>query len=125
MLKGILLTRWSACTDSWPYIRDMNQSMFEIQADFCKAMGHAARLHVFHVLREQPMTVGEICLATNLPQSNVSRHLKALRAVGILKSKRHSVEMVYQITDIKIAEVCDLVRNILIEQGHKRSQSIE
>ena len=99
--------------------------MFEIQADFCKAMGHAARLHVFHVLREHPMTVGEISLATDMPQSNVSRHLKALRAVGVLKSKRHGVEMVYQIADIKIVEVCDLVRNILIEQGHKRSQSIE
>jgi DNA-binding transcriptional ArsR family regulator len=103
----------------------MNQSMFEIQADFCKAMGNATRLHVLHVLREHPMTVGEICLATDLPQSNVSRHLKALRTVGVLKSKRHGIEMVYEITDIKIAEVCDLVRIILVEQIHKRSQSIE
>ncbi len=71
------------------------------------------------------MTVGEICLATDLPQSNVSRHLKALRAVGVLNSKRHGIEMVYQIADIKIAEVCDLVRNILVEQIHVRSQSIE
>jgi len=71
------------------------------------------------------MTVGEICLATDLPQSNVSRHLKSLRAVGVLNSKRHGTEMVYQIADIKIAEVCDLVRNILVEQIHKRSQSIK
>jgi ArsR family transcriptional regulator len=103
----------------------MNQSMFEIQAEFCKAMGNAARLHILHVLREHPMTVGEICHATDLPQSNVSRHLKVLRAVGVLISKRHGSEMVYHITDNKIVEVCDLVRSVLVEQIQERSRSIK
>ena len=30
----------------------MNQSMFEIQAEFCKAMGNTVRLQLLHVLRE-------------------------------------------------------------------------
>jgi ArsR family transcriptional regulator, zinc-responsive transcriptional repressor len=103
----------------------MNQSMFEIQADFCKSMGNATRLQIVHILREHPMTVGEICLVTDLPESNVSRHLRALHAIGALNSKRHGNEIIYEIADIKIAEVCDLVRNILVEQIHKRSQSLE
>lgn len=97
--------------------------MFEIQAEFCKAMGNAARLHILHVLRERPLTVGEICHATDLPQSNVSRHLQVMSAVGVLNSKRHGIQMVYQIADIRIVEVCDLVRS-LIEQAHKHAQSI-
>ena len=99
--------------------------MFEIQAEFCKAMGNAVRLHILYVLREHPMTVNEICRATDLPQSNVSRHLRALHAVGVLNSRRHGTEMVYQIADMKIVEVCDLVRSILVERAHQRSQSIE
>jgi DNA-binding transcriptional ArsR family regulator len=103
----------------------MNQSMFEIQADFCKAMGNAVRLQLLHVLRERPLTVGEICQVTNLPQCTVSRQLRILRGVGVVVSQRLGNAKVYQITDKKIAEVCDLVRSILIEQIQKRSQSIE
>jgi len=103
----------------------MNLSMFEIQAEFCRAMGNVVRLQLLHILREQPLTVGEICQETNLPQGTVSRQLSILRKVGVVDSRRHGNAKVYQITDNKIAEVCDLVRSILVEQVHKRSQSIE
>jgi ArsR family transcriptional regulator len=103
----------------------MNQSMFEIQAEFCKAMGSSIRLQLLHVLREHPLTVTEICQETNLPQGTVSRQLTVLRSVGVVVSRRYGSTKVYQITDNKIAEVCDLVRNILVEQIRKRSQSIE
>jgi DNA-binding transcriptional ArsR family regulator len=103
----------------------MNSSIFEIQADFCKAMGNTARLQMLHVLRERPLTVSEICQATNLPQGTVSRHLSVLRKVGVVDFRRLGNAKVYQITDDKIADVCDLVRSILVEQIHKRSQSIE
>lgn len=102
----------------------MNQSMFEIQAEFCKAMGNTVRLRLLHVLREHPLTVSEICQETNLPQGTVSRQLSILHSVGVVDSRRLGNAKVYQITDNKIAEVCDLVRSILIEQVHKRSQSI-
>jgi len=103
----------------------MNLSLFEIQAEFCRAMGNVVRLQLLHILREQPLTVGEICQETNLPQGTVSRQLSILRKVGVVDSRRHGNAKVYQITDNKIAEVCDLVRSILVEQVHKRSQSIE
>jgi ArsR family transcriptional regulator len=103
----------------------MNSSILEIQADFCKAMGNTARLRMLHVLRERPLTVSEICRVTNLPQGTVSRHLSVLRKVGVVDFRRLGNTKVYQITDDKIADVCDLVRSILVEQIHKRSQSIE
>ncbi len=103
----------------------MNLSMFEIQAEFCKAMGNSVRLQLLHILREHPLTVSEICQETNLPQVTVSRHLSILRNVGVVDSRRLGNAKVYQITDDKIAEVCDLVRSILVEQIHKSSQSIE
>jgi len=99
--------------------------MFEIQAEFCKAMGNAVRLQLLHVLREHPMTVSEICQKTNLPQGTVSRQLSILHRVGVVISQRLGNTKVYQITDNKIAEVCDLVRSILIEKIQKQSQSIE
>jgi DNA-binding transcriptional ArsR family regulator len=103
----------------------MNQSMFEIQAEFCKAMGNAVRLQLLHILREHPLTVSEICQETNLQQATVSRQLSVLRNVGVVDSQRLGNAKVYRITDDKIAEICDLVRNVLIEQAHRRSQWIE
>jgi len=43
-----------------PEILDMNQSMFEIQAEFFKAIGNAVRLQLLYALRGHPLTVGEI-----------------------------------------------------------------
>lgn len=103
----------------------MNRSMFEIQAEFFKALGAVARIQILYALREHPMMVGEIGRATDLPQSNVSRNLIALRAVRVVNSKRHGPEVVYQIADRKVVDVCDLARSILVESAHQRSQSIE
>jgi DNA-binding transcriptional ArsR family regulator len=100
-------------------------TIFDIQADFCKAMGNAGRLHILHVLRERPKTVGEICRETSLPQGNVSRHLACLRTVGVVIPERHGRETVYKIADVKIVEVCDLVHSVLTEQIQKRIRYIE
>ena len=103
----------------------MNQSMFGIQAEFCKAMGNTVRLQLLHVLREHPLSVSEICKLTDFPQGTVTRQLTVLKSVGVVVSRQLGNTKVYQITDSKIAEVCDLVREIVVDQIHKRSQSIE
>jgi len=88
-------------------------------------MGNAVRLQLLHVLREHPKTVSEICLEIGLPQSNVSRNLGCLRGIGVVETRRNGSDVVYQITDEKVVEVCDLVRSVLVEQIQKRSRSIE
>lgn len=61
----------------------MERSIFDIQADFCQAMGNATRLQILHILRERPMTVSEIMAKLELKQSMVSRQLPVLRSVGV------------------------------------------
>jgi ArsR family transcriptional regulator len=101
----------------------MNRTIFEIQADFCKAMGNPVRLQILHVLREQPMKVGDIAQATELSQSLVSRQLGTLRNVGVVKCQRQGNEMIYELTDKNIGEVCDLVRKVLSTQMHRQSEA--
>jgi DNA-binding transcriptional ArsR family regulator len=99
----------------------MERSIFDIQAEFCKAMGNATRLQIMHILRERPMTVSEIMQETNQNQSTASRQLSILRSVGVVTGNRRGNEMVYQLANEKISEVCDLVRTVLIEQTQKQS----
>jgi DNA-binding transcriptional ArsR family regulator len=98
----------------------MSRTIFDIQADFCKAMGNATRLQILHTLRDGPMIVGEIARETGLSQSLVSRQLAVLRNVGVLVCHRQGNEMVYQLADERIGEVCDLVRNVLSAQLQDR-----
>ena len=99
----------------------MERSIFDIQADFCKAMANATRLQILHVLRERPMIVNEIVAKTGFSQTMVSRQLSILRSVGVVEYQRRGTEMLYQLTDDRIGEVCDLVRKLLAEQMKKRS----
>jgi DNA-binding transcriptional ArsR family regulator len=99
----------------------MERSIFEIQAEFCKAMGNATRLQILHILRERPMTVKEITNELGRSQSMISRQLSVLRSVGVVLAERNGSEMRYQLSDEKISEVCDLVRAVLLEQTQRQS----
>lgn len=99
----------------------MERSIFDIQAEFCKAMANASRLQIMHILRERPMIVNELVAQTGFSQTMVSRQLGILRSVGVVECQRHGTEMLYHLTDEQIGEVCDLVRKVLAEQMRKRS----
>lgn len=100
----------------------MDDSIFEFQAGFCKAMGNAVRLKILHTLRERSKSVTEIMQETGYNQANVSRHLSVLRGVGVVDSERHGTTIFYKLTDPKVGEVCDLVRNVLAVQMNQRSK---
>lgn len=87
-------------------------------------MGNPTRLQILHALREHFMNVGELVQATEFGQPLVSRYLNTLRNAGIVKSQRHGNEMIYQLTDGDIGEVCDLVRKVLSAQMHRQTDTI-
>ena len=103
----------------------MSNSIFEIQAEFCKVMGNATRLQIIHALRERPMNVGEIAQSTGFGQTVVSRQLSALRGAGIVQSQRQGNENIYKLTDETIVEVCDLVRKVLATHIRKDSEALQ
>lgn len=102
----------------------MDKSIFEFQANFCKAMGNPIRLQVLHTLRNHSKTVNEIARETDLSQSTVSRQLGVLRGIGVVNHQRQGAEMLYTLADPQVGEVCDLVRKVLLENLHRRSQII-
>jgi ArsR family transcriptional regulator len=103
----------------------MEYSLFEAQADFCKTMGNASRLQLLHILRETPQTVGELATQTGLSPSAVSRQLATLRSMGVVTAHRQRQEVLYQLADPKIGEVCDMVRQVLVEQILTKSKMID
>ena len=103
----------------------MDHLIFDIQANFYKALGNDVRLQILHAMRERPVIVGEIMKQTGFGQTMVSRQLAILRSAGIVNCQRRGTEMLYQISDESIYEVCDLVRKVLTAQIHKHFKALE
>ena len=103
----------------------MPDSIFELQAELCKMMGNATRLQIVHCLRADPQRVSNIIHATGLAQAKVSQHLGALRARGIVTTERRGKDIGYRISNPNIVRVCDLMREVLMQQAAERLEMIK
>lgn len=101
------------------------RSIFEIQADLCRCMSSALRIEIIHLLRDGPQRVGEIARITGFPQATISRHLGVLRNGGIVTAHRHAQDVIYQIANQKIVDICDLMREVLVEEASHRTKLVE
>lgn len=101
------------------------ESIFEIQADLCRCMSNAIRIEIVHILRGGPQRVGDLAQITGYPQGTISRHLGVLRQGGIVNAQRHAQEILYQIANPKIVSICDLMREVLVEEASHRSRLVE
>jgi ArsR family transcriptional regulator len=101
------------------------QTLFEIQAELCRAMGNPLRMEIMHLLRAGPMNVNDIASATHTHQTTISRNLATLRHAGIVMAHREGTNYYYQVTNPKIMSVCDLMREVLSEQFEQRSKLMD
>jgi ubiquinone/menaquinone biosynthesis C-methylase UbiE/DNA-binding transcriptional ArsR family regulator len=63
--------------------------------DSFSALADATRCRLLLVLEQQELTVSELCVVLQLPQSTVSRHLKTLSDVGLVTSRRDGTSKYY------------------------------
>jgi ArsR family transcriptional regulator len=88
-------------------------------------MSSAIRIEIVHVLQSGPLGVSEIARITGYPQATISRHLSVLRNGGIVIANRHKQEVIYQIANPKIVKICNLMREVLVEEASRRSRLVE
>jgi DNA-binding transcriptional ArsR family regulator len=102
-----------------------NQTIFEIQAELCRAMGNPLRMKIMHLLRDRPMNVNDIASITHTHQATASRNLTVLRNAGIVMAHREGTNIIYQVANPKIMSVCDMMRDVLTEQIGERSKLMD
>jgi DNA-binding transcriptional ArsR family regulator len=102
-----------------------HSAIYEMQAELCRAMSSALRLEIVHLLREAPMQVNELAQATGQPQSTISRNLIKLKGAGVVVSHRVGQGVWYEIANLKISAVCDLMREVLLEEARFRSELLQ
>lgn len=89
--------------------------LHELHARVCKAIADPKRLLIINELREQELSVGDICEALDLSQSNASQHLAILRDRGVVTTRREGTSVIYSLRGTKVIEAVDLLREFLAE----------
>ena len=84
-----------------------------LQADVLRMLASPRRLEILHQLAKRPMEVGRLAEAIGSSQPNVSQHLAALRAAGIVDAERVGREVRYSLVDPDVMVACGVMRAVL------------
>ena len=94
---------------------DVAAELHELHARVCKALADPKRLMIINELDDRELSVGDLCEALNLPQSNVSQHLAVLRDRGVVSSRRVGTSVLYSLRGTKVLQAVVLLREFLAE----------
>ena len=99
-----------------------DHELYRIKAEFCKTLADPTRQMMIAELRNGEKTVGEIAEALEIIQSMTSHHLAILRSKGVVEARREGANIYYRLVNPKIAEACDMVHEILMNQMAKNKE---
>jgi ArsR family transcriptional regulator len=94
----------------------MSDRVYELHAEVCRILGSANRIRILEALQDKEKSVGELSEALGLRQANVSQHLAVMRSKGVLKTRKVGTSIYYSVSNPKIIQACDLMRQVLLEQ---------
>jgi ArsR family transcriptional regulator len=93
-----------------------NKRVFELHANICRTLSHPKRLQILNLLRQGELSVSEMAEQMGISLANASQHLAVLRDKEVVVPRREGVNIYYQISNPKIIQACDLMREVLFEQ---------
>jgi ArsR family transcriptional regulator len=94
----------------------MNKKIYEMHAQICKVFTSPKRLEIINLLRDGEKTVNDLAEQTGVLQANVSQHLTVLRQNNVVTTRKDGANVYYKITNPKILQACDLMREVLLEK---------
>ena len=92
-----------------------NHRLYELHASICQTLSNPKRLEVIDCLRDGELPVIRLAEATQISQANLSQHLALMREKGMLIARREGVNVYYRLSNPKITQACDLMRQVLLE----------
>jgi ArsR family transcriptional regulator, virulence genes transcriptional regulator len=99
--------------------------LYELHASICQTLSNPKRLEVIDRLRDGELPVTKLAEATNISQANLSQHLAIMREKGILIARRDGSNVFYRLSNPKITQACDLMRQVLLEHLEADADLVE
>ena len=89
--------------------------MYELHARICQTLSNPKRLEIIDCLRDSELAVSSLAEQTNISQANLSQHLAIMREKGIVTARREGMNVYYRLSNPKIIQACELMRQVLLE----------
>lgn len=99
-----------------------DRRIYQLHADVCKALAHAIRIEIIDLIGEEELGYGEIIEKTGVAKSSLSQHLSVMVEKGILTQRKEGLRTYYRLSTPKVAEACQLMREVLIERLEKHNE---
>ena len=101
----------------------IDMTIYNLQATISKTLANPIRLAILHILKDGEKNVNDLTDIIGISQSNLSQHLALMRQISIVNTRKQGTSVFYSVSNPKINEACDTVREILVEQL-KKNQAI-
>ncbi len=92
---------------------NLRAEITQLHAQVCSGLSDATRILILYKIAEEPINVSDLADALEIPQPNVSRHLKVLRDRRMVISQREGHSVIYSLADDRIIQALDLLRAVL------------
>ena len=83
-------------------------------SDVFQALSHPLRLSICFELSEAEQSVSQLCNALRQPQHSVSQHLALLRKQNVVKARKQSRQVFYQISDPQVQKVLNCIKSEMV-----------
>jgi len=92
---------------------------YQLHAELCKVFANPTRLEIVDHLRSKELSVTKLVEKIKRSQANISQHLAIMKYKGIVTSRRNGTNIYYALTNPKIVEAFDIIREVLAEKKRK------
>jgi len=100
------------------------EKIYELQADLCKIFSNAKRIEIMNILKDREMSASELIEEIGLSKANLSQHMGVLRSKGVVLARREGLNIFYCISNPKIIQACDLMRQVLLDQSQEKGKMV-
>lgn len=92
-----------------------DRQIYKLHASICHTLANPKRLEIIDKLRARELSVTALAEALEVSQANLSQHLAIMRQKGIVTSRREGLNVFYKLSNPKIIQACELMRQVLLE----------
>ncbi|MGM0365700.1 MAG: ArsR/SmtB family transcription factor [Actinomycetota bacterium] len=100
-------------------------NIFILHANICKILASPKRLEIINALRGCELTATQLTEVVGISKANLSQHMGILVEKGVVLSRREGKNVFYRLSDSRITEACDLMREVLIKNLGKNSDILK
>ncbi|MHB1275028.1 MAG: ArsR/SmtB family transcription factor [Candidatus Humimicrobiaceae bacterium] len=90
-------------------------NIFLLHANICKTLANPRRLEIIEALRDDELNATQLIQKIRISKANLSQHMSTLIEKGVVLSRREGINVFYKLSDERITEACDLMREVLIK----------